>query len=76
MTELLKQKIEQTQRDIQTIRESLAASREEMASNPSRAREIVKENVDAIREGWRLKDELKLLQEELERHQAAGPGPS
>ncbi|WP_063685470.1 hypothetical protein [Bradyrhizobium stylosanthis] len=76
MTKFLKQKIEQTQRDIQTIRESLAASREEMASNPSRAREIVKENVDAIREGWRLKDELKLLQEELERHQAAGPGPS
>lgn len=68
--EHLKQKIEQTKRDIQTIRESLAISREELQRNPDQARKIAVENADLIKAGWQLKDELDLLEAELKRHEA------
>lgn len=67
--EALKQKIDQVTKDIQVIRESLATSRIELAQNPGRARKIVMENTELLKEGWKLKDELALLEAEVRKHE-------
>jgi hypothetical protein len=68
-SEQLEQQIDQVKFQIQTVRESLAASRFELKANPGRAREIVIENVPLIKAGWELSDELKLLEAELKQHE-------
>jgi hypothetical protein len=67
-SEALKRRIEQVIEGIQVIRESLAASRIELQQNPGMARKIVVENTELLKEGWKLKDELALLEAELKKN--------
>jgi hypothetical protein len=67
-SEVVKRRIEQAIEGIQVIRDSLAASRIELQSNPGRAREIMHENRELLQEGWKLKDELELLEADLKKH--------